>query len=37
MEAMDGGTTTIVDHAHMSKSPDHGNRPLPSQMLALDQ
>lgn len=24
LEAVDGGTTTIVDHAHLSKTPNHG-------------
>lgn len=24
METIDGGTTTIVDHAHMTRNPDNG-------------
>lgn len=24
LEAIDGGTTTVVDHAHLTRSPDHG-------------
>lgn len=26
MEAIDGGTTCVVDHAHMAYSPSHGQR-----------
>lgn len=24
LEAIDAGTTTVIDHAHMTYSPDHG-------------
>jgi len=29
LEAIDVGTTTVVDHAHMNYSPEHGVIPLP--------
>ena len=34
LESIDGGTTTIVDHAHMSRSPDHVLAGLSATLLS---
>lgn len=35
LEAIDGGTTTVVDHAHLSKTPDHGMSALKLPDISL--
>lgn len=34
LEALDAGTTTVVDHAHMSESPAHSKKNQQSHIMA---